>query len=99
MRRILFANRQRGDARRDAAAARSPTVGPPKLARVCCRKRQPASGKSPGRADRQAGTPMSRKDHWDTIYETKREEQCSWFQPNPAPSLRMLDAAGIDSAT
>jgi hypothetical protein len=42
---------------------------------------------------------MSRKAHWDRVYETKGPTELSWFQPEPAPSLRLLDAVGLDPAS
>jgi hypothetical protein len=38
---------------------------------------------------------MDRKQHWERVYQTKAETGVSWFQPEPAMSLRMLDAAGL----
>jgi 2-polyprenyl-3-methyl-5-hydroxy-6-metoxy-1,4-benzoquinol methylase len=35
----------------------------------------------------------SRKSHWETVYTTKSENEVSWFQENPAPSLEMIDLA------
>jgi hypothetical protein len=41
-----------------------------------------------------------RKAHWETVYTTKSEDEVSWFQENPAPSLELIDLArpGPDSA-
>lgn len=36
---------------------------------------------------------VSRKDHWETVYTTKGENEVSWFQENPAPSLDLLELA------
>ena len=33
------------------------------------------------------------KAHWETVYTTKRENEVSWFQENPAPSLELIDLA------
>src|SRR4029453_6286750 len=32
--------------------------------------------------------------HWENVYATKRENEVSWFQENPALSLDLIDAAG-----
>jgi 2-polyprenyl-3-methyl-5-hydroxy-6-metoxy-1,4-benzoquinol methylase len=34
-----------------------------------------------------------RKAHWDTVYTTKGENEVSWFQEDPAPSLELIDLA------
>lgn len=34
---------------------------------------------------------FSRKEHWDTIYKTKKFEEVSWFEPKPATSLAFFD--------
>lgn len=33
---------------------------------------------------------FNRKQHWETIYQTKNPEQVSWFQPHPETSLAFL---------
>jgi hypothetical protein len=38
---------------------------------------------------------MDRKQHWERVYATRAETDVSWFQPEPALSLRLLDAAGL----
>lgn len=38
---------------------------------------------------------MDRKHHWERVHQTKAETGVSWFQLEPAMSLRMLDAAGL----
>jgi SAM-dependent methyltransferase len=38
---------------------------------------------------------MSRSDHWDEVYLTKRERDVSWFETVPAMSIRLLEAAGL----
>ncbi len=38
---------------------------------------------------------MSRQEHWNRVYPTKADTDVSWFEPLPAVSLRMLDAAGV----
>jgi trans-aconitate methyltransferase len=35
----------------------------------------------------------NRKTHWETVYTTKAENEVSWFQENPAPSLELIDLA------
>jgi trans-aconitate methyltransferase len=38
---------------------------------------------------------MERAAHWNRVYATKTEQEVSWFEPLPAISLEMLDAAGM----
>ena len=38
---------------------------------------------------------MGRKTHWESVYDSKSEDQVSWFQREPEPSLRMLRDAGL----
>lgn len=38
---------------------------------------------------------MSRKQHWEGIYRTKSPAQLSWFEPQPAVSLRFIEAAAL----
>ena len=40
---------------------------------------------------------VSRKAHWENVYTTKRENEVSWFQENPAPSLELIDLANPTS--
>src|SRR5215212_1051893 len=42
-------------------------------------------------ADRQA--------HWDNVYRTKGENEVSWFQQSPAPSLELILQAGATHAS
>ena len=35
----------------------------------------------------------NQKAHWETVYTTKGENEVSWFQENPAPSLELIDLA------
>jgi SAM-dependent methyltransferase len=35
----------------------------------------------------------SRQAHWQNVYATKRDDEVSWFQKNPAPSLELIDLA------
>ncbi|MGA7070767.1 class I SAM-dependent methyltransferase [Bradyrhizobium sp.] len=34
-----------------------------------------------------------RKDHWEMVYATKHENEVSWFQDDPAPSLELIERA------
>jgi SAM-dependent methyltransferase len=36
---------------------------------------------------------LSRRAHWENVYTAKRDNQVSWFQENPAPSLELIDLA------
>jgi 2-polyprenyl-3-methyl-5-hydroxy-6-metoxy-1,4-benzoquinol methylase len=36
-----------------------------------------------------------RQAHWQNVYATKAEQEVSWFQENPAPSLDLIAATGI----
>lgn len=38
---------------------------------------------------------MEPRQHWDTVYRAKGEQDLSWFEAVPEVSLRMLDAAGL----
>ena len=38
---------------------------------------------------------MSRKEHWDRVYQTKETNDLSWSQPRPALSLELIEAAKI----
>jgi SAM-dependent methyltransferase len=42
---------------------------------------------------------MNPKAHWENIYTTKASDALSWFQPEPMVSLRLLDAAGMTTAS
>lgn len=33
------------------------------------------------------------KRHWDEIYAEKPDEELSWFEPDPEPSLRLVTRA------
>jgi SAM-dependent methyltransferase len=41
----------------------------------------------------------SRQDHWQNVYATKRENEVSWFQENPAPSLALIAEIGATPAS
>lgn len=42
---------------------------------------------------------MNRDAHWNAIYRLKGEHDVSWFEPVPAVSLEMLEAAGLTPHT
>ncbi len=42
---------------------------------------------------------MDRKQHWETVYETKQSADVSWFQPLPTKSLELIEAAGAGLAS
>ena len=42
---------------------------------------------------------MSRTEHWDVVFKTKREEDVSWFETLPTVSLRLIEAAGLTRDT
>lgn len=42
---------------------------------------------------------MDRTAHWDRVYTTRTEQEVSWFEPLPAMSLIMLEAAGMTTDT
>lgn len=37
---------------------------------------------------------MGIREHWRAVYEAKRPDEVSWYQPAPAPSLAALDRIG-----
>ncbi len=41
----------------------------------------------------------SRREHWDGVYGTKREDEVSWFQKRPALSLALIREYAPDPAT
>jgi SAM-dependent methyltransferase len=41
----------------------------------------------------------SRQAHWDNVYTKKGENEVSWFQENPAPSLELIEQAGATHAS
>jgi trans-aconitate methyltransferase len=41
----------------------------------------------------------NRHDHWQKVYTSKGENELSWFQENPAPSLEFIDRAGANPAS
>ena len=42
---------------------------------------------------------MQRQEHWDVVYNTKNEQQVSWFEALPVVSLRMMESAGLTTDT
>lgn len=44
-------------------------------------------------------TTSSPDDHWGRVYRTKGEDEVSWFQETPAPSLEMIRTAGLGPAS
>jgi SAM-dependent methyltransferase len=41
----------------------------------------------------------SRRAHWENVYSTKGENEVSWFQENPAPSLELIAQLGVTPAS
>ena len=41
----------------------------------------------------------SRQAHWENVYTTKGENEVSWFQQSPAPSLELIVQAGATRAS
>jgi SAM-dependent methyltransferase len=42
---------------------------------------------------------MDRKQHWEHVFETRGQEEVSWFEALPEMSLRLLEAAGLNANT
>ena len=42
---------------------------------------------------------VSRQAHWENVYTTKGENEVSWFQQSPAPSLDLIVQAGASRAS
>ena len=42
---------------------------------------------------------MDTKAHWERVYSPKGSDEVSWYQGTPAPSLRLLESAGIGPTT
>lgn len=42
---------------------------------------------------------MERRTHWNTVYNTKGEQQVSWFEALPVLSLQMMEASGLNADT
>jgi SAM-dependent methyltransferase len=41
----------------------------------------------------------SRQAHWENVYTRKGENEVSWFQENPAPSLELIEQVGASPAS
>lgn len=39
--------------------------------------------------------PLNKKKHWETIYQTKKLNEVSWFQPKPTTSLELLSGLSL----
>ena len=42
---------------------------------------------------------QNRKAHWQNVYTSKGENEVSWFQDSPTPSLELIDLAGVSDKT
>jgi len=42
---------------------------------------------------------QERQDHWTRVYQEKSPSAVSWYQPEPAPSLRALDRLGVNPSS
>jgi SAM-dependent methyltransferase len=42
---------------------------------------------------------MDRKQHWNHVFQTKAEQDVSWFESLPETSLHLLEAAGLSADT
>jgi len=40
---------------------------------------------------------MTTQEHWNRIYRTKSDQDVSWFEPLPEISVRMMEAAGLNT--
>ncbi|MFM7128581.1 MAG: class I SAM-dependent methyltransferase [bacterium] len=38
---------------------------------------------------------MNRRDHWDQVYQSKNNNEVSWFQPRSIDSMLLIEASGI----
>ena len=41
----------------------------------------------------------TRQAHWERVYRTRDAERVSWYQPEPATSLRLIEACGAIEST
>jgi ubiquinone/menaquinone biosynthesis C-methylase UbiE len=41
----------------------------------------------------------SRRAHWENVYSRKRENEVSWFQEDPVPSLELIEQVGATRAS
>ena len=39
---------------------------------------------------------MNPKEHWNQVYQNKAPDDVSWFQTQPATSLKLIEASGVD---
>ena len=37
-----------------------------------------------------------RKDHWENVYETKSDQEVSWYQEIPVTSLNVINSLSLD---
>jgi SAM-dependent methyltransferase len=44
--------------------------------------------------EKEAINDVSRQNHWEKVYTTKGENEVSWFQETPAPSLELIELVG-----
>ena len=51
------------------------------------------------RKDEAAMNAASRQAHWEKVYASKRENELSWFQENPATSRDLVAKAGANTAS
>jgi len=55
---------------------------------------------SSARYARQAGRiALTHQSHWDEVYRTRPADSVSWFQPDPTPSLAVLDQLNLPPET
>ena len=40
---------------------------------------------------------MDYKKHWNTVYDTKADEQLGWYEDNPKPTLELIEKCKLDS--
>jgi SAM-dependent methyltransferase len=50
-------------------------------------------------AENEAMNGVSRQNHWESVYATKGEDEVSWFQEAPEPSLRLIELAGASRSS
>jgi SAM-dependent methyltransferase len=53
----------------------------------------------PSPAEEDAMESKSRQSHWENVYASKSENEVSWFQENPAPSLALIAEIGAKPAS
>ncbi|RMZ50095.1 SAM-dependent methyltransferase, partial [Flavobacteriaceae bacterium PRS1] len=37
------------------------------------------------------------KQHWDNVYETKNDDEVSWYQENPTSSLNLITTINLSN--